>query len=201
MSARVRVSGCALFAATALAACLVMAEEKEPASQEMPPGYEKMIQLGTPGEHHKHLAPFAGNFTAQAKFWMSPEQPAEESSATATTKWVLDGRYLQMEYRSEWQGQAFTGLSFMGYDNQKQQYFSTWMDSMSTALHTSYGECDAAHKTFTFRGEMFDPITEKQKKTRSVYRILSEAKIQFEWYETGDDGKETKTMEIVYTRA
>ncbi len=200
MSARVRVLGSGMFVVTAVAACLVIAEDKEPASSEMPPGYEKMIQLGTPGEHHKHLAPFAGNWTALAKFWMDPAQPPEETSATASFKWILDGRYLQLEYRSEWMGQPFTGQSIMGYDNQKQQYFSTWIDSMNTGLYTSYGTCDATHKAFTFHGDMIDPITDKPKKTRSVYRVLSDAKIQFEWYETGEDGKEMKAMEIVYTR-
>lgn len=175
----------------------------EPQKPQMPPEMaemmKKMQELGTPGPHHRHLDAFVGEWNAAGKFWMGPGEPTA-TEGTATIKWILDGRYIQEEYRSEWGGQPFSGLSIFGYDNLAKQYTSLWIDNMSTAFFNSTGECDSSGKSFSFSGESPDCMTGKLKKHRMEWRVISKDKHVFEMHEADKDGKMAKMMEIVYTR-
>jgi hypothetical protein len=98
-------------------------------------------------------------------------------------------------------GKGFTGIGMTGYDNAKKRYVGTWMDSMSTSIAYLEGTMDAAGKTMTMTMEMTDPMTGKKVKQRTVTRIESPDRHVFETYERAPNGKEFKSMEIVYTRA
>ena len=79
---------------------------------------EKMMKvyrkLGTPGAPHQKLAALAGSWTTKTKAWMEPGKPPVESTGTCEQKMLLDGRYLQQEYRSEMMGSPFTGINLIG---------------------------------------------------------------------------------------
>jgi uncharacterized protein DUF1579 len=160
----------------------------------------KWMAHATPGEGHKVLEPLAGKWKVQAKFWFAPGAPAEESSAEAEFSWALGKRFIQQSYTSEMAGQTFTGLGFIGYDNTAKKYSSLWMDTMSTSVLVAYGSYDPAKKELTFSGEYDDPIHGVRKKMRNVLRIVSAERQEFEIYEAGPDGKESKMMEAVYTK-
>ena len=56
---------------------------------------ENMLAIGNPGEHHKHLDQFVGEWNTTFKIWMGgPDAPATESKGTASVQWVLDGRFV-----------------------------------------------------------------------------------------------------------
>ncbi len=170
----------------------------QPSEEEM---MEAMIKAGTPGENHKLINTFAGTWSAAVKMWHGADSPAEESRGTATSKWIYGGRYLHEEFKGDFGGMPFEGSGLWGYDNVKKQFFSTWIDSMSTGLMVSTGKYDAASKTFTFTGSFPNPITGKDEKAREVVKIIDDNKHVFEMY--GNDmgtGKEYKMMEIIYTR-
>ena len=75
------------------------------------------------------------------------------------------------------------------------------MDSTNTSLSYMEGTADPAGKVLTMSMKMADPMTGKETTTRTVTRIESDAKHVFEMYEVAPDGKEFKSMEIVYTRS
>lgn len=166
--------------------------------QEMMDAYMK---AGTPGKEHEVLNDVVGSWTANVKSWHTADSPVEESTGTAVGRWILGNRYLQQEFKGEFAGMPFEGVGVWGYDNVKKQYFSTWMDSMSTGMMLSSGKYDAASKTFTMTGTYPNPITGKDEKAREVIKIVNNNKHTMEFY--GNDmvtGKEYKMMEITYTR-
>ncbi len=170
-------------------------------AQEKPdPAMEAMIKAGTPGENHKLLEPIAGNWDVAGKFWMQPDAPPMESPSTCQRKWILGGRFLQEDVDGTFMGAPFHGLGFVGYDNVKKAYVSSWMDSMSTSIATSSGTADSSGKRFTFKGEYPDPVTGKDKKTRTLLSIEARDKHKMEVFETGPDGKEYKSLELVFSR-
>jgi hypothetical protein len=170
-------------------------------AQEKPdPAMEAMIKAGTPGESHKLLEPLAGSWDVAGKFWMQPDAPPTESPSTCQRKWILGGRFLQEDVQGTFMDMPFQGLGFVGYDNVKKAYVSTWMDSMSTCIATSSGTADPSGKRFNFKGEYSDPATGKDKKTRTVITIDSKDKHKMEMFETGPDGKEQKSLEMVLSR-
>lgn len=197
---------CALLVLPLLFGGEILAEKEAPkgAADKKDPGQAMMEawqKAGTPGEPHKRLADMAGSFDTVTRTWMTPGAQPMESKGKSENKLIWDGRFLQQEYKGEMMGKGFTGIGMTGYDNVKKKYVGTWMDSMSTSLAYLEGTADAAGKTMTMTMEMTDPMTGKKVKQRAVTRIESPDKHVFELHERGPNGKEFKSMEIVYTRA
>jgi len=162
---------------------------------------EAWEKAGKTGEQHKQLEAIAGNWTAKQSMWMDPKTPPMTETGTSSNTLTLGGRHLRSEYRSQWMGQPFEGVSHIGYDNVTGKYYNSWMDNSSTGLFVAHGDYDAATKTYTFTGEMNDPAQGGAKvPMREVLRIIDNDHHIFEMHETRG-GKEAKTMQIEYTRA
>jgi len=165
------------------------------------PAMAQAMMLGTPNEHHKVLDPLAGRWSVTVKGWMKPGDQAQESKGTAEHVWIMGGRYLKQEFKGEWAGQPFEGLGFSGYDNVRQEYQTTWLDSMATGMMHVSGSYDPVTKTLKQSGNFACPMTgEKDRYIRSEWKMTSSNSNTYTSYFKGPDGKEFKGMEIVYTR-
>jgi hypothetical protein len=163
------------------------------------PSLEEYAKAGQPGPEHKKLEPFVGSWTFTMKMWMDPSKPPMEGKGTAESKWILGGRYVHQEVQSESFGDKFTGVGVSGYDNAQGKYVMGWIDSMSTGIETMTGTLDKDGKGFTWTAERLDPVTKKKIKVKDVIKVESNDKHTLESYRDMD-GKDVKTMEIVYTR-
>lgn len=161
---------------------------------------EYMQKYGPPGPEHKLLEPLVGTWAAKSKMWMDPTQAPVLSEGTLVRKSVLGGRFVQEEFDGKMMGQPFQGIGTVGYDRAKQKFVATWIDSVSTALPISYGTYDAATKTFTYKSDETCPITNKPVKMRDTLKLVSENEQVMEMYRQMGDEKETKMMEITFTR-
>jgi hypothetical protein len=194
---------CALLVAGTVAAHFALAAEKaEPKKSDLNPEetMKKVEAAGKPGAAHKKLEGLVGNWTAEVKSWMAPDAPPMVSKGTAKTSWVMNGRFVQEEFKGEMMGKPFNGMGLTGYDNQKQKYNTLWVDDMSTAIFTTEGTVADDGKVITFNGKMDCPITgEKDMPVKQVLRIISPDKHVFEMHDPSK-GDKSKTMEITYTR-
>ena len=181
-------------------ASLAVADEKK---QEKQMDHQAMMEtykkLGTPGEPHKQLASLAGKWSTKTKEWMEPNKPPMESTGTCEEKVLLDGRFLQQECTGDMMGQPFTGIGVTGYDNYTKKYVSTWMSSMGTGIFVMEGTGSADGKTVTLKGGHDDP-TQGHMNHRAMWKFVDANTQVFEMYTIGKEGKETKMMEITYTR-
>jgi hypothetical protein len=181
-------------------ASLAVADEKK---QEKQLDHQAMMEmykkLGTPGEPHKQLASLAGKWSTKTKEWMDPNKPPMESTGTCEEKVLLDGRFLQQECTGNMMGQPFTGIGVTGYDNYTKKYVSTWMSSMGTGIFVMEGTGSADGKTVTLKGGHDDP-TQGHMNHRAMWKFVDANTQVFEMYTLGKEGKETKMMEITYTR-
>jgi len=169
----------------------------------------QMMELAKTGENHKLLAGLVGDWTYTVKMWMNPDPNAkpEESKGTASRKAVLDGHYFLVDVNGKMQmpgpdgkpkDMDFKGMSIEAYNNVTKKFEATWCDNMGTAIFMSQGTYDPATKTFTYTGEM-EMIPGMKQKVRETVKWIDADHHLFEWYEDRG-GKETKTMEIAYTR-
>ena len=159
---------------------------------------EMTMKRMMPGAMHEYLAPLEGDWTMMVKMRMAPEAPWEESEAEASREWVLDGRFIKETVEGDFGGMPFEGIGYTGYDNVRQEFVSTWMDSMGTGIMVSAGQASKDGKTITFECHASCPMTgDKDKWSKSVIRIKDDESHVFEMYAKGPDGKEYKSMEIV----
>jgi hypothetical protein len=174
-------------------------KEKAPTAdqQAMMAAWQK---AATPGSNHKLLATLNGQWSFTTKMWMEPGAAPETSTGTAVYTPLMDGRYIQGEYKGAFNGMPFQGLGLTGYDNVAHHFTATWADNMSTSIMLMTGTYDPATKTFTYKGDMDDVMKPGTKvKVRQVVKVLGDDSHVMEWYESRG-GKELKTMEISYTR-
>ena len=171
---------------------------------------EAMEKMGAITENHKRLEYMVGKWDYQVKMWMDPSAPPQESKGVVVNKPLFGGRYFQSDHsgKMEMPGpdgkpvkREFAGMGITGYNNSTQRFFGSWIDNMSTGMVILDGTYDAATKTFTYTGEMDCPMMPPgtKMKIRELIKVLGPDKHVFEWYETRE-GKETRTMEITYTR-
>jgi hypothetical protein len=201
-----------LSAVLALACAVAPAQDKKatppPAPEKAAPAMSKeqktmmdaMRRMGEVRAEHKQLDYFVGDWSATTTMWMDPKAPPQKTEGKTHTESLYGGRYIEMHYQGTYEGQAFTGEGFMGFDNLKGKFFNTWVDSMSTGFWLAWGSYDAAAKTYTFHGEMDDPMKAGAKTAvRQLVHVVDPGHYTFEWYET-HAGKEAKTLQIDYSK-
>jgi hypothetical protein len=190
---------------TALVATLAAAQG---GSQQAPPQMtpqqkaemEAYMKAGSPGPQHQAMAAMAGTYDMKIKAWHAPGQPPAEDTGTATRSMILDGRVMVEDVKAAMMGSPFSGHGMQGFDNVTGKYWSTWIDSMSTGLFISEGTCDASGKSCTFTGTSNDPVKKGPVKMRMTTKWTSPTVEIFEMYGPGPDGRESKMMEITYTK-
>lgn len=156
-------------------------------------------QLATPGEPHKLFASLVGSWTTKTKEWMDPGKPPRESAGSAENKMLLDGRFLHQEFTGNMMGQPYSGIGIDGYDNLRKKYVTIWIDSMGTGIFMMEGTANADGKTITLKGQHGEPGGGHMNH-RAVWKIVDATSQTFEMYGTHGHGKETKMLEITYTR-
>ncbi len=162
----------------------------------------KWEKNAAPNEHHKALEPLIGTWNYNLRWWMDPSQAPSESKGSNTNAWIMGGRFVQQNTTGEAMGQPFEGMGITGYDNVKGEYTSLWLDNMSTGIMTASGQYDAATKTLTEQCTFSCPMTEeKAMQGKGVLKLLDANHYTYEMYGKGPDGKEFRSMEIVYERA
>ena len=161
---------------------------------------EAMMKAATPGEAHKKLNAMAGTFDAKVKMWPEPGAPAMESSGKAVNEWVLGGRWLQQRFDGTFMNAPFSGIGYTGYDNIRQTYVGTWMDTMSTSAMSSSGSPDAGGKNWIFNASMMDPMSGEAVNYEEKLTVSDNDHHVFEMWGPGPEGGMYKMMEITYTR-
>jgi len=120
------------------------------------PDVAAMMAAGTPGEPHKRLATYAGEWTST--FAMTPKgMPPMEFPGTASCEMVMGGRFLREKVSydmGDWGKQDMELLH--GFNNTTGKYELTLFSSDSTNIMTMQGEEDEKTKVITFDGKYYD---------------------------------------------
>jgi hypothetical protein len=186
----------AAFCSILLFSVLGFAQEDSPMSEE---AMKKWMEAATPGPQHAMLAAYAGEWNAESKWWMAPDAKPETSAATATFEMILGGRYLHMIFKGDWNGQPWTGIGYLGYENFTKRFQGTWIDEMSTGLYFSAGTADESGKVLTMLGKGSDPSTGEIDKPSKEIWTFGDNHIKFEMFDNVGTEGEFRAMEINYT--
>ena len=160
-------------------------------------------QMSALGENHKLLNYMNGSWTTKTTHIPDAPgaKPMDPIDGKCVTKSIMGGRFFQSEHTSSMMGKPMEGVATVGYDNTSGKFVSTWIDNFSTNIMYSTGTYDAATKTFTYICTMDDPMNPGKKfDMKEVIKIIDNDKHLMIFYSV-KEGKETKFMEIVYSRA
>ncbi len=163
---------------------------------EMDPMMQAMMEAGTPGEQHKVLASAAGEWKAHTKFMMQPGQ-FDEGEGVMSSKAFLGGRYTRATFKSDFMGMPFEGFALNGYDNIKKEYFSIWIDSMSTGVMHMTGQMKGDTLVFHGTTTMPEPMGEVEMKMEVTH---PDNNTMHDTFYKKLEGQWVKDGEITYTR-
>lgn len=194
----------------AVAACLVVglacAPKGTPGERIVtpPPDPGAVVQAyqraAAPGTEHQWLAKMAGAWEVEVKAFFDPTKPPEVSQGRAELRMVLGGRYLEQHFKSVFMDMPFEGHGVMGFDNGRGVFVGMWTDTMSTGFLLEEGQYDPVADTLETTSHMMDPLTKAPRTGRSVTRWKDPDHFTVEMFDVGPDGKEVKSMEMLYVR-
>jgi len=174
--------------------------DSDEASRAMAEMMEKMARYTQPGTHHELLERFVGTWKTETRFFMG-QTPSAAELGEAVTRWQMDGRWLITEAKGQMMGRPLESCTLMGYDNFKQSYVATAVSSMDTAMNRSEGDLDPGGEVLLLYGTLDEYLTgEHDKMVKTVFRFLSEDKYVMEVHDLPIGEKNTKVVEITYTR-
>lgn len=156
------------------------------------------MDLMKPGPEHAQLAKTIGAWKVACTQWMKDGAEPTKATGHSTFKKLFDGRFIQEEFKGEFQGKPFTGIGTMGFDKAAKHFVNTWYDSMGTGITSTNGASSAKGKDLVMRGTMTCPM-KGEMNVRHVYAHESDDKFTVTMYNESE-GKESKSMELVYTR-
>ncbi len=169
-------------------------------AQDMDAEQKAWMEYITPGKVHQMYTQMAGEWTFEMSIWMAPGAKPMKSTGTSKYEMILGGRYLKGMHSGDFMGMPMEGMSIDAFDNALQEVFSTWIDNLGTGLTTYRGKFDESMKVLKLSGTMVDPISKKEKPTRSETIHESSNKYTQKMYNSGPDGKEFLSMEMVFTK-
>lgn len=157
------------------------------------------MEFPKPTAEHNKLREVAGVWKVQSTFYMDPN-PATPPMVTEAKETVetFGDFWIRCVYESDFMGQPFKGQATLGYDPEKKQYVSTWIDSMSPTFFHFRGNFKG--DTLVMKGRAFDCMSKMEANYRTTEVHKSPNERVFEMFMELPDGKEFKMMTHVYTR-
>ncbi len=165
--------------------------------EEMMKRAKRFTQLG---KHHEALERFLGEWETELSIFMAGNATKPEKGK-ASFSWLMKGRWLQAKMNGRMMGQTVDGFYLIGYDNFKMSYVQTAVSSMDTAMVRQEGDMDPGGKALLLYGTLDEYLTgEHDKMVKTVWRFVSKDKLVMELHDLPIGEKNTKVVEIVFTR-
>jgi hypothetical protein len=161
---------------------------------------QEWASLSQPGESHKLLQPFVGEWDVHLTFWSSPHSKGQSSKGSSSIEWMLDRRFVREQFRGEIAGKVFEGLGIMGFDGGAREFRSLWIDSLNTAMTVATGRYLPDANAFELSSELYDPLKSGLKVVKSTIRFISPDNYVLSMHDESPEGKSFTSFEMVYSR-
>ncbi len=173
---------------------------QEPGSADMAAMMAKAKRFTEPGPSHALLERFVGSWQTESSFVMGGKKAPPELGE-AEVKWLMPGRWLQMDSKGKMMQRPFESHEIVGYDNFKQSFVCTVVNSFDTAMLRSEGDMTRDGKAMILYGTMDEYLTgEHDKMVKYVYRFVGDDKIVSEVHDLGIGEGDSMVLEITMTR-
>jgi hypothetical protein len=172
-----------------------------PISKDADGGMARWMASMKPGPAHERLKELLGSYDLTMRMWMDPGQPPMESKGTADITWFAEGKWLQEIRSMPIMGQPSKSLMILGYDNFKERYVCTKVDTMQTCIFNAFGHFDQSGDDLILWGTIDEAMTpEQDKQVKCVYRGFGKDKFVFEVHDMMIGETNTKVFEVEYVR-
>ena len=187
-------------------ATLVLSVSAREKNQEMAEEQKKMMELWKkytcPGEKHKHIEYFVGEWESIIKSWPEPGKKFGVRTQEIKVESFFDGRFTKAHIKTDASdvGMLLETIVINGYDNYKQEFFSITLSKQRTDFYLNTGKLDKTGKIRTDTTVRTDIFTGEEYRVKAITTIINRNKYTYEYYNIDPEGNEIKRMDITYTR-
>lgn len=158
----------------------------------------------TPGEKHKFMQYFVGEWQSIQKIWPTPGAEPITLKQEITVESLFGGLFTKARIKiveGELMGRKDAeGWVINGYDTYREKFIAITFGNLGTRFSTVTGTLDETGKTRIDIGEEDNILTGDKIKTKAVTTIINKDKYLYEYYRMDPKGKKIKLMEIIYFR-
>ena len=158
-------------------------------------------EITKPGPELKRLDALVGSWKAKIKLYdgENDKNPAV-IDGTTERKWVVGGRYLQEISENPTDKGVFIGTGYWGFNRVTAMYEFLWMSTEAVGMSLEYGRFDPTANVLRTSGGSVEPASGFYIQSRSELKIESPDSHTMVVYETEEDGREYKSVEITWTK-
>jgi hypothetical protein len=151
-----------------------------------------------PAKEHEWLKKFVGEWNIETEVLMTG-QPSMKVQGTESAR-MLGGFWILGENKSDFMGQAFSGLMSLGFDPEENRFVGSWIDSNSPALWEYTGTLDEAAQVLTLNTKGYCPMEGQVCQFRQTVEFKSPDQRVLTAERLGKDGRWKPSMTIIATR-
>ncbi len=191
-----------LVAVVTLAMSSPSPQQSKPTPEEMKAMMARWEKACEVRPQHKRLAALVGKWEVTNRLWLGgPGSKPFETKGASEVKWLVEDRWLEMTTTVPMMGKQITTVSQLGYDDYKERFVASFIDSHQTDLRTASGIFTQDAKHLILWGFMDEPGTpESDKCVKYVYRNFGQDTWQFEVHDMMIGEENTKVAEFEFKR-
>jgi hypothetical protein len=145
--------------------------------------------------HQAKLVRDVGTWDGEIEVHPGPGAAPQHSTGVMTNR-LIGGRWIVSSFKNETTG--FEGEGIYGWDEAKQAYVGTWVDSMRGSLVIGAGSFDEATGTTTYRFELASG--ERTIRWRDVHQVIDDDTRRFSSFIEYTPGQEHEVVRATYRR-
>lgn len=165
-----------------------------------------MVSRAKPAEKDNFavLMPLTGIWDYEESFWAGARDKPEHGMGVTTNDLVLDRRFLS----SKASGSLTVGgeqipvesQEMLGFDNARKAFTSTSADTLTAGIRIGSGTYDEKNHVLNETGHFTNPLTGAEEHFRAELKVVDPDHYQRIVFAADKSGKETKLLEIDYTK-
>ncbi len=176
--------------------CIGSAIQNQPPRKDPQSSFEPR---SAPGKGQQFLVRMEGQWDVEKTFHPRSGSPVR-LKGTASQKMIHEGRFLQSDFSFESEGQVTTGTGLIGYEAEKDQFTSCWLDSRSTRFSFRKSQPPFNGVEIILFSENLGEATKPR--TRTVTKFdQNDQRLVHRQYAINADGSERLMMELIMNRA
>jgi hypothetical protein len=160
---------------------------------------EEFMKLHTPGDEHKMIQSWAGEYTIKGKMWMAPGQDPMEVHGWSTIR-TVGAAFAHEKFTLVMPDNTkMWGEGFFGFDNETKKFQTTWVGGWSTTQRTMNGTLDPKTNVMEFKCDYTCPITKKKITERINSTPNKDGTMTMRMYMQMEGMSEMQSGEFLYT--